>query len=203
MAPLPGADGSEPKELVRTKVFGDTKWLYYCLCEGCGIGPFSDPLIAAETKELCLRSSVSTTDISGEDGLCNQTEVCLCMTEHCQLPPLEGAPTCACFNMKFGGSMGSTKWKATLFEQSKIMDDTFWVYYFICAGCGVNKMDQGLFSAEFKELCCRGYTNIEPPIIDGVLCSSVGTECCIWSECQLPPAQGNPMCAICTWRLKK
>jgi len=161
------------------------------------------PLIAAEAKELCLRSSVSTTPIMDEDGLCSQVQVVFCITQQCQLPPLEGAPTCACFNKKCGGSLGSTKWKADLFEQSKIMDNTFWIMYFICEGCGLNKMDQGLYSAQFKELCCRGYTNIEAPVVEGVLCSSVAKELCIWSECSMPPSKPNPTIACCTWRLNK
>merc|ERR1711870_174665 len=87
---------------------------------------------------------------------------------------------------------------ADLFEESKVMKDTFWIMYFICEGCGINKMDQGLYSAQFKELCCRGYTNIESPIVDGVLCGTVATEFCIWSECSMPPAKGDPMLACCT-----
>merc|ERR1712107_185301 len=95
------------------------------------------------------------------------------------------------------------KWKADLFEQGKIMDDTFWIMYFLCEGCGINKMDQGLYAAQFKELCCRGYTNIEPPVVDGVLCGSVAKELCIYSECQMPPSKPNPTIALCTWRLNK
>ena len=201
MAPLPG---TEDGPLNREKVFKETKWIIYCCCEGWGLGPFSDPLIGAEVKELCLRSSVKTTDIMGEDGLCKSQEICLCLTSQCQFPPVKEAPVCACLNMKCGGSMGSTEFKSEVgFEQSKIMNDTFWIQYFLCNGVGINKMDQGLFTSEFKELCCRGYTNIEPPVIDGVLCGQVGTECCIWDECQLPPAANNPKIAICTWRMNK
>lgn len=187
----------------RMKVLNDTKWLLYCCCEGCGLGPFSDPLIAAEAKQLCCRSSLSTTDIYSEDGLCKDVAVCLCITQQCNLPPVEDAPTCACFNKKCGGSMGRTGWKSELFQESKIMDDTFWIYYFLCLGCGLNKCDQGLYSSEFKELCCRGFTNLEPPIVEGVCCSQVSTQCCMWGECQMPPAKPNPTVAICCWRLNK
>lgn len=160
--------------------------------------------MGVESKQLCLRSSVQTTDIMADDGLCNQISIMFCITQQCQLPPLENAPVCACFNKKFGGSVGKSKlFEKSMFDQGKIMDDTFWIMYFLCEGCGINKMDQGLYSAEFKELCCRGSTNIEAPVIDGVLCSSVGTELCIWSECQMPPAPGNPKIALCTWRLNK
>jgi hypothetical protein len=200
MAPLPGTEG----ELKRDKILNDTTWMVYCCCEGWGFGPMSGgPLVAAEAKQLCIRSSVSTTGIMDDDGLCSQVQVLLCITQQCQLPPLEGAPVCACFGKKFGGSIGSTKWKGDLFEQSAIMDNTFWIMYFLCEGWGINKMDQGLFGNQFKELCCRGSTNIEPPVVDGVFCGSVAKELCIYSECQMPPAQGNPQIACCTWRLKK
>jgi hypothetical protein len=201
MAPLPG---TEPPELSRAKVLNDTKWLVYCCCGGQGLGPFGDPLVAAETKQMCIRSSASTTNIMDEDGLCNSVEVCLCIQQQMQFPPLEVAPACAICNKKFGGPLGSTKWKANLFEQSKIMDETFWLYYFLCSGCGINaKMDNGIFSAQGKSLCCRGYSNLESPSIDGVWCSQVGTTLCFWSECQMPPAKPNPTIAICTWRLNK
>jgi len=204
MAPLPGMSGADAEgKLSKAKVINETKWCVYCCCEGWGLGPFSDPLIAAEQKQLCLRSSASTTDIMGADGLCNSTEIMCCITEHFQVPPVKDAPALACLNKKCGGSFGSTDFPEGLFEKSKIMDDTFWINYCICSGCGINKMDQGLFAAQFKQLCCRGYTNIEPPVVEGVFCSSVGTELCIWSECQMPPHKPNPTIALCTWRLNK
>jgi hypothetical protein len=144
-----------------------------------------------------------TTNVMDEDGLCGAVNILFCLTEQFQLPPLEDAPVCACFNKKCGGSKGSTKWKADLFEKPKIMDDTFWIYYFLCGGCGLNKMDQGIYAMQFKQLCCRGFTNIEPPAVDGVFCGSVGTQLCIWSEFQLPPAPGNPLIGICTWTKNK
>jgi len=189
---------------VRQKIFDDTTWLLYCCCGGWGCGKVGEPLIGAESKTLCCRSSAMTADVMAEDGLCGGVSICLCITEQFQIPPVEEAPTCACFNQKCGGSKGSTKWKADLFEKAKIMDDTFWIYYYLCGGCGINKMDQGIYAVQFKELCCRGYTQIESPVVDGVFCGSVGTECCIWSEFQLPPAaDGSPMVAICTWRKNK
>jgi len=202
MAPVPGSS-SGPAELLTSKILDETKWMVYCCCGGWGLGPVQSPLVGAESKQLCLRSSVITTDVMAEDGLCGGVAIMLCLTEQCQLPPVEEAPTCACFNKKCGGSKGSTKWKSDLFEKPKIMDDTFWIYYFLCGGCGVNKMDQGLYALQFKELCCRGYTQIEPPVVDGVFCGAVGTECCIWSQFQLPPAPGNPLIALCTWRKNK
>jgi len=202
MAPLPG---SETGALNKAKIMNETAWMVYCCCEGWGCGPFADPLIASEVKELCLRSSTSTTDISGEDGLCNYTEVCLCFTSHCSLPPVKGAPMFACCNQKCCGSCGSVAFNTTggLFEESQVMEETFWITYCLCEGGGINKMDQGFFAMQFKELCCRGYTNIEPLVIDGICCSQVSTTCCIWGECQMPPAKPNPTIACCTWRMNK
>jgi len=205
MAPLPGTTGGDGGgALSKAKVLNETKWLLYCCCEGFGLGPVSDPLVAAEAKELCIRSAVTTTDIMAEDGLCNQTTVFFCLTQHMNIPPQEGAPTCACFNKRCGPHIGSAQWKSGgLFDEFKILGDTFWIYFCICGGVGVNKMDQGLYAAQFKELCCRGYTNIEPPVVDGVLCGSVAKELCIYSECQMPPSKPNPTIALCTWRLNK
>lgn len=200
MAPLPGTEGV----LKRATIINENMWIVYCCCSGWGVtGKIADPLVAAEVKELCIRTSVNTTDIMGDDGLCSQVQICLCITEQCQLPPLKEAPVCACFNKKCGGSIGSTAWNKQIFDESPIMNDTFWIYYFLCGGCGINKMDQGLFGAQFKELCCRGYTNLEPPVIDGIACASVGKELCIQSECSMPPQKPNPMIAICTWRMNK
>lgn len=202
MAPLPGST-STLEELSREKIIDDTTWLVYCCCEGVGLGPISNPLVASEAKNLCIRTSVSTTKIMDDDGLCGGVSIFLCLTQQAQIPPVEEAPTCACFGTKCGGSKGSTKWKSDLFKQNEIMDNTFWLYYFLCSGVGLNKMDQGIYANQFKELCCRGYTVIEPPVIDGILCSAVATELCFWSECQMPPAKGNPMIACCTWRMNK
>lgn len=200
MAPLPG---TEPPELSRAKVLNDTTWLVYCCCGGQGLGPWKDPLVAAETKELCIRSSCTTTKVSDEDGLCNSVEVCLCIRQQMQIPPMEGAPACAILNKKFGSFNGTTKWKANLFDQSKIMDETFWVYYCLCSGCGVGGMDSGIFSAQGKSLCCRGFSNLEPVKVDNVFCSQVGTTLCLWSECQIPPAKPNPEIACFGWRKNK
>jgi len=206
MAPLPGTSGADADgKLSRAKIINETKWCVYCCCEGWGLGPFSDPLIAAEVKQLCIRSSSSTTDLMGSDGLCHNTSVMLCLTSQFQLPPVKDAPKVMCCNKKLlGGSFGSVEWpsESKLFEQ-KIMDDTFWLYYCCCSGNGLNKMDQGIYSAQFKQLCCRGYTNIEPPTVDGVCCSQVNTTLCLWGECQMPPAKPNPTIALCTWRMNK
>merc|ERR1712151_645656 len=104
-----------------------------------------------------------------------------------------------CCNKKIGTKRESgTEAKGTLFKISDVMNDTFWIYYAFCVGCGINKMKGPCIASQFKELCCQGSTQMVAPIEDGVLCSSLGTELCIWSECQMPPAPGNPVVACCT-----
>merc|ERR1719476_116885 len=71
------------------------------------------------------------------------------------------------------------------------MNDTKWIVYFLCEGCGINTKTGSVFTAEFKELCCRGFTNFENPLQDGTPCSALDTFLCIWSECQLPPDSKN------------
>merc|ERR550537_1705238 len=126
------------------------------------------------------------------------------MTRHFALPPAKGTPPCICFNKWLGTTRAEgTASKKNLFDFGQVMGDTFWLYYLFCAGCGINKMKGPLIQAEFKELCCAGSNGMVSPVEDGIFCSGVSTELCIWSEFQLPPAAGNPKCAICTWRLNK
>jgi len=190
--------------LVRKDIFENTKWCGYCLCQGCGIGDMS-PLVAGDQKELCIRGSFSTTDISGENGFCNQMENCLCITEQCAFPPAKGTPPCMICNKKFGADRGEGSTYAALTELKleDVMSDTFWIYYLFCMGCGVNKMKGPKFAAQGKELCCQGSSNLEGLANEGVYCSQMETTLCIWQECRMPPAPGNPKCAICTWKLNK
>merc|ERR1712007_399176 len=72
--------------------------------------------------------------------------VMCCITEQCQLPPLEGAPKCKICNkgsdaninadFKFGDDNG-------IFDVPKIFNDTFWLYYMVCCGLGVSMPLQG------------------------------------------------------------
>lgn len=201
MAPLPGADGDN---LARGKIIDETKWCVYCCCGGWGLGPFNDPLVGGEGKQLCIRGSCTTTDLWGTDGLCGVVRVCICFVEQCQFPPLADEKICACCNVKCGPEIGSTLWNHEIFDRTDLMDGTFWCQYFVCGGVGFTPpLKNGLWAEAFKFLICRGSGNIEPPIIDGVMCSEVSTFCCIWRECQFPPAHPNPKIAICTWRMNK
>jgi len=210
MSPLPGTAGGDAQgQLDRKTIFGETTWVMYTCCGGWGVNfaKIMKPLFASEVKELCLRSSASTDLEHWEDGFCNQVTQLLCLTQQFQLPPHEKAKACVCFNKPLlDKNLGSGKWNPEKhFDETRIMEETFWLYYFICGGLGVDKtmkMDT-FYAAEVKELCCRGYTSIEALGVDGVFCASVGTEACIWSECSLPPAAGNPVCVFCTWQPSK
>lgn len=193
------------KDLDRAKIFNDTKWIFYCLCEGWGIGPFS-PLVASDAKQLCVHGICGTVDFGGDDGLCYMVDNFLCLTRHCSFPPGQSSYPCICFNKKCGAERTSgpkSKRDGELFTIKQVFDDTFWLYYLFCYGVGINNMKGPLIQAEFKNLFCGGMNGLVAPMEDGICCSSVGTQCCIWSEFQLPPAKGNPKCAICTWKLNK
>merc|ERR1711957_890278 len=107
--------------------------------------------------QLCLRSSASTTDIMGADGLCNSTEIMCCITEHGQVPPVKDAPALACLNKKCGGSFGSTDFPEGLFEKSKIMDDTFWINYCICSDAASTRWTRA-FSRLSSSSCAAAAT---------------------------------------------
>merc|ERR1739848_567922 len=63
--------------LTRQKVFEDTKWLFYMLCSGQGIGSMS-PLCLDDTKELCLHSQAGTADMVGDQGCVHTFSTCIC-----------------------------------------------------------------------------------------------------------------------------
>eukprot|EP00929_Paragymnodinium_shiwhaense_P075798 TRINITY_DN387_c0_g3_i1.p1 TRINITY_DN387_c0_g3~~TRINITY_DN387_c0_g3_i1.p1 ORF type:complete len:220 (+),score=58.37 TRINITY_DN387_c0_g3_i1:95-754(+) len=190
-------------ELDRAEMFNKLTWLEYCICSGTAIGPLS-PLIASDAKQLCVHGTCGTASIGGEDGYCYAIENFLCLTEHFAIPPAQGTPPCICFN-KWIGQTRAAGQKSTknLFDFDQVMKDTFWIYYLFCGGFGVNKMKGPLIQAEFKELCCQGSNGMVKPVDEGIFCSEVETGLCFWSECQMPPAPGNPKCAICGWKLNK
>eukprot|EP00443_Scrippsiella_acuminata_P025026 CAMPEP_0115262958 /NCGR_PEP_ID=MMETSP0270-20121206/49656_1 /TAXON_ID=71861 /ORGANISM="Scrippsiella trochoidea, Strain CCMP3099" /LENGTH=210 /DNA_ID=CAMNT_0002678911 /DNA_START=58 /DNA_END=690 /DNA_ORIENTATION=- len=195
--------------LDRNKILDNTWWLHYCCCGGLGGGPVSDPLIGSEFKGLCLRGTCVTADIMGsdeEDGLCGQLSILLCLTQHLQLPPLAGAPKLTCFNYPLVKASGSISREDPAFEIPAVFDNTRWLYYWFCCGLGYSgiKADGRPFcAARGKQLIVRSKVDLEDPMKDGILCASMGTTCCLWSQCALPPAPNNPMCACFGWRKKK
>jgi len=191
--------------LNRDKILNETWWCYYCLCGGTGLGPVSDPLCAGEEKNLCIRGTCTTTDLMTEEGLCGGLDVFLCMTSQSQIPPMTGSPKCVCFNKKIAPGSTDITFKTPLFDYKQIFDDTFWVYYIFCLGCGLNGIGKGrpIIASQGKCLCAQGGTNFESPVIDGTFCASVGTQLCFWGQCQCPPAPNNPKIACCGWKMNK
>lgn len=190
--------------LNRQSVFTDTFWLAYCCCEGSGIGKM-DPCILSDVKELCIHSQCGTTDIMNEEGLCNEVSTCICLTNHFALPPGKGTPTCVICNKRLGDPKraNGTVFKDDLFQLDKVIDNSFWCVYCICCGKGINNPGATgpMIGSQFKQLCAGGMTVFESPVTDGIFCSQLGTELCCWSECQMPPAEGNPKIALCNKKM--
>mmetsp|Transcript_48314 Transcript_48314/g.136543 ORF Transcript_48314/g.136543 Transcript_48314/m.136543 type:complete len:224 (+) Transcript_48314:108-779(+) len=188
-------------QLNRDNIISDTCWCYHLYCTGVGVNMENllDPLFAGDGKQLCIRGGSSWTwDIMGtdttyDDGLCSGLTVCLCMTEHMQIPPLKGAPKCVCVNKEIAKgdgstnkSMGDLPYKDVLGVDGK----TWWLYYCLCMGLGFQipgKDGLPLYAAESKQICVRGSARLEDFSNDGLFCASMGTECCIWSQCEMPP----------------
>merc|ERR1712050_528071 len=83
-----------------------------------------------------------------------------------------------------------------LFEQALPFEGTWWLYYCLCFGTGLSMpMDQrppcGGMS---KSLCIKQDFRFEA---FRPLCSSVDTLCCLWRQCELPPAQGSRFLRCC------
>jgi len=192
-------------DMSRKKVFEDTKWLMYACCGGEGIGAIQ-PLVLMDQKQLCIHGQSGTADCVGDQGLCAQMATELCFTMHCALPPAKGTYPCIICNKKIGEKRSEgTTLNTEIFDIDKIMDTPFWCIYCFCGGQGLNapKAAGPCLAAQFKEFCCQGATICEEPVSDGVCCSQLGTCLCCWNECSMPPAAGNPKCAICTWKLNK
>jgi len=192
--------------LTRQKVFEETKWLGYFLCSGQGIGSMS-PLCLDDTKELCLHSQSGTVELVGDQGCVHSFSTCVCISSHVALPPAKGSPTCAICNKKFGDEKraAGTQIVGDVFDDDTFFANTFWCIYCFCYGQGVHKPKATgqLVAAQVKQLCCAGTTMLESPMVEGVACSQLGTSLCFWYEMQLPPAKGNPKCAICLWKMNK
>jgi len=185
--------------LNRDKILSDTWWIYYCCCGGTGIGPFSDPLVGSDVKELCLRSACACDpNPGGELGFIHNMSVFCCITEHCQIPPMANTPKCimCATGSKKGNSLS---YKNALFDYGQIFNETFWLYYVFCFGCGVSKPGAGrpYLAMQEKFLFVTQTVALVPPVEDGVMCSGVGTECCLWMQCQMPPAPNAPKFKLC------
>merc|ERR1712012_829409 len=93
-----------------------------------------------------------------------------------------------------------------IYKMEEVMEKPFWLVYCCCAGQGVsmpNNAPGNCCAAQTKFLCCAQAQVCEDAIVDGIWCSQLGTFLCIWSECSLPPADGNPFLALCNQKYNK
>jgi hypothetical protein len=197
------------KNLDMDKMFKEAWWLQYCICGGRAVGNVGEPYFGSEVRQMCLHQTCEMTEIG--NPFCAEMTVECCITEQCAFPKIEGSPTCVCCNKQLAG--GSTdNWNPKLFEFEPKFKDQFWLYYFLCAGVGLNglgsctasgKDQRPLFAMMKKELCIKQAAALTGPCQEGVLCSGLGTSLCFWEQFQLPPAPNNPKFACCGWKLSK
>jgi len=175
-------------------MFKELWWCNYCFCCGRGVGAVGNPYIASEAKQICLHSKCFLDDIA-KPYFCGGMEVCLCITSQCQFPKQDGSPTCVCCNKKVAGG-DTAAWKPALFDYNATFDQTFWLYYLLCLGCGVSSPGadkRPLFAEQEKQLCISKGVKLSKPFEDGVLCSGLGTFLCFWEQLEIPPAASNPV----------
>lgn len=187
--------------LDRDKMFNEAWWMNYCFCFGQAIGDIGNPYFASEAKNLCLKSTCQMTEIG--NPFCGGISTMCCITNQCQFPPMAGSPTCVCFNKTLAAGAaksGSDEWKPVLFDYTAAFGDTFWLYYLLCGGVGCSGLSASgrpLYAVMQKQLCIKQGVRLVPPVEDGVLCSSLGTQLCCWSQLEIPPAAGNPKFKCC------
>jgi len=163
-------------------------------------------LIISDVKELCIHTQAGTADFAGPQGYCHNSSTCLCFSNHFALPPAAGTYPCVLCGHPFGTKRteGSTFLEGAVYKSKDKFFDKFWcIYCFACGDALHAPLGGGmpLIGSQFKEFCCSGATQLEGPISDGVFCSTLGNFLCCYEECRMPPAPGNPKCAVCTWKL--
>jgi len=187
--------------LHRKRVFEDTKWLIYVICGGRGIGS-PKPLVISDVKELCIHSQAGTSDIEGPQGYCHTASTCVCFSSHFAFPPATGTYPCILCNVPFGTKRteGTTFLEGAVYPSKDKFFDKWWLLYCFACGDAVHAPFKGapLIGSQFKQFCCAGSTQLESPITEGVLCSTLGNFLCCFEECRMPPAPGGPKCACCT-----
>merc|ERR1711862_539352 len=115
---------------------------------------------------------------------CSGLQTCLCLTEQCAFPPIDGSPKCYICNQKV--VPGNGDWKPKLFDKEYKLDDGFWLCYVFCGGAMLHMpMDKGKSPCALQEKCLciqeeAQFSAFEP------LCSSLGTFLCYWDQCELP-----------------
>jgi len=195
MAKFNGKSSEIHKSLDRDAMLTDAWWCTYAYCCGQAIGDVGNPFFGAEARNLCLHGRCEMTDVA--DPFCSGVNVMLCCTSQCQLLPLEGSPTVVCCNKPLAGEKGD-KWKPVLFDFKPSFDQQFWLYYLIFGGCSMHAPganDRPLLASMSKQLCIKQGLKLAPPVEDGVLCTSLGTNLCFWSQLEFPPSDKAKFCA--------
>lgn len=188
-------------KLDQQAMFTEAWWLNYCFCFGRAIGDIGNPYFASDGKNLCLRSTCQMVGIG--DPFCSQVSVTCCITSQCQFPAMPGSPTCVCFNKTLAAGAakgGESDWRPDLFDYTANFKDTFWLYYFLCAGVGCSGLSANgrpLYAMQQKQLCISQGVRLVPPVENGVLCSGLGTALCCWTQLEIPPAPNNPKFKCC------
>ncbi|CAJ1390838.1 unnamed protein product [Effrenium voratum] len=99
---LAGDDGWSGQQLFDWSTgFGDTFWVYYIFCLGCGVtAPSANgrPLFAVQFKELCIKGGTKLATPMEGGKLCSAVSTRLCLWDQCAMPPAEGSPMFVCFN---------------------------------------------------------------------------------------------------------
>lgn len=194
-------------ELSKKKVYENTWWCYYCCCMGQGCGDMS-PLVLGDVKQLCIHSQSSTRDFGGDEGLCASINTQMCITTQCSFPPAKHTGTIMLCGKKLVGTPKSDgpELKSEIYEMEDVMQKPCWLMYcfFFGTGCNMPSNAPGnCCAAQSKFLCCAQAQLCEDAVVDSVCCSQLGTFLCLWNECSLPPAKGNPFIAICGWKKNK
>merc|ERR1719401_1196093 len=81
-------------------------------------------------------------------------------------------------------------------ERKKFFDEGWWCYYLVCCGRIVGNVGEPYFGGESKRLC--SHETCECVGFGDPFCSNIETQCCLTSQCAIPPLQGSPTCVCCT-----
>jgi len=194
------------ESLNRDKMYKEGWWLQYCICDGVIIGDVGNPFFGGESKDLCEHSSCQCVEVG--NPFCSNFATCLCITDQCNFPKLDGSPTCVCCskNKALAGSIGDG-WKPVLFDFTGQFDQQFWIYYFLCMGTACNSPGadgRPMLAQMEKCLCIKQGMRCVAPIEEGVMCAELSTTLCCWKQCQFPPdLSNNPKFACCGFKLNK
>lgn len=192
--------------LSHEEVIKNTWMAAYLCCLGSGLGIMDNPLLGYNGKLCCFRARVASVDvIDKKDGIFQLAGSFLCITMHGQFPPKAWTPRCICCNRKFWAGEDKFPPSVGMFDNKMIIEETFWLFYILCLGIGVNRPGAGgrpYLGGSQKLFCVKGQAGLEPVVKDSVLCELTGTMCCFWAQAEFPPQAGNPGIALLGLRMR-